>query len=257
MLARIRTPRGEAVAIAKVSDRQRRGSLFMPMHWTAAYAPQGRSNALIGPHRDAASGQPEFKHSPARLTAWRDTWRGFLMSRAAAEPPPGASLVWRRTVRTACHVHEFAGRGDEAERGVIAKAFSAAVAGEILSLDDPAIGAFRRAWIAGGKLKRVLFVTQGTLPPRDWLAGLFEAGELSASDRIALLSGRPLGAAPDIGPVVCACVKVGAKAIQRAVANGAATVEAVGAVTGAGTNCGSCRIEIARLLSSKDLAHAA
>jgi assimilatory nitrate reductase catalytic subunit len=257
MLARIRTPRGEAVAIAKISDRQRRGSLFMPMHWTAAYAPQGRSNALIGPHCDAASGQPEFKHSPARLTAWRDTWRGFLMSRSPAQPPPGASLVWRRTVRTACQVHEFAGRGDEAERGVIAKAFSAAAPGEMLSLDDPAIGAFRRAWIADGRLDRVLFITQGALPPRDWLASLFEADELSANDRITLLAGRPLGPVQDMGPIVCACLKVGAKAIQRAAANGAISVDAIGAATGAGANCGSCRVEIARLLSSKDLAHAA
>jgi assimilatory nitrate reductase catalytic subunit len=68
-LARVRTPYGEAVAMARVTDRQRPGSLFMPMHWTDAFAPSGRSNSLIGPHVDPTSGQPEFKHSPARLTA--------------------------------------------------------------------------------------------------------------------------------------------------------------------------------------------
>jgi len=257
MLARVRTPRGEAVAVARVSDRQRRGSLFMPMHWTAAYAPQGRSNHLIAPHRDPGSGQPEFKHSPARLSAWRDTWRGFLMCRGRAEPPPGASLVWRRTIRAGCQVHEFAGRGDEAERGVVARAFSAGVAGEMLSLDDPAIGAFRRAWIEHGRLQQVLFITQGTLPPRDWLAGLFEVAELAPTDRIALLAGRPLGPVEDPGSIVCACLKVGTRAVGKAIAGGAGSVEAVGAATGAGTNCGSCRVEIARMLSSKELANAA
>jgi len=47
-LTRVVTRHGEAVAIAKLSARQRRGSLFMPMHWTDAYAPSGRSNPLIG-----------------------------------------------------------------------------------------------------------------------------------------------------------------------------------------------------------------
>jgi len=146
MLARVRTPHGEAVAVTKISDRQRRGSLFMPMHWTAAFAAQGRSNHLIGPYRDPGSGQPEFKHSPARVAPWRDTWRGFYVSRERADCPRGASLVWRRVVREDCQLHEFAGRGDEVERQVVARALSTN-SGEMLSYDDPGVGAFRRAWL--------------------------------------------------------------------------------------------------------------
>ena len=90
-LARVRTPHGEAVAVARLSDRQRRGSLFMPMHWTDAFAPQGRSNPLIGGHVDPVSGQPEFKHAPARLSAYRETWRGFF---AVARRPPARRPAW-------------------------------------------------------------------------------------------------------------------------------------------------------------------
>jgi assimilatory nitrate reductase catalytic subunit len=43
---------------------------------------------------------------------------------------------------------------------------------------------------------------------------------------------------------------VGAKTIAAAIDGGACTVDAVGAATGAGTNCGSCRPEIARLLAA-------
>jgi assimilatory nitrate reductase catalytic subunit len=228
----------------------------MPMHWTAAYAPQGRSNHLVGPHVDPASGQPEFKHSPARLTAWRDTWRGFFLSRSRADAPLGASLIWRRTVRDACQLHEFAGRGDEIERNWVAKALSADAGGEMLSFDDIAIGAFRRAWIVDGRLERVLFITQSKLPSRDWLTGLFTLDQVTPQDRIALLAGRPLGPVEDVGAMVCACLKVGARTIEKACAGGAVTVEAVGAATGAGTNCGSCRVEIARLISSREMAHA-
>lgn len=256
-LARVRTPRGEAVAVAKIADRQRRGSVFMPMHWTAAFAPKGRSNGLIAPHRDPASGQPEFKHTPARLTAWRDTWRGFYVGREAASAPLGASLVWRRTIREHCQLHEFAGRGDEAERNVVATALSSGASGEMISFDDKATGAFRRAWIRDGRLDRMLFIGAGSLPPREWLVGLFSQDQISDLDRAALLAGRPLGPVVDAGPMVCACMKVGAHTIEAACAAGAATVEAVGAATGAGTNCGSCKIEIARMIAKKDMADAA
>ncbi|MBU2134648.1 MAG: (2Fe-2S)-binding protein, partial [Alphaproteobacteria bacterium] len=42
-----------------------------------------------------------------------------------------------------------------------------------------------------------------------------------------------------------------------AIAQGASTVDAVGAATGAGTQCGSCRPEIARMLPASETRHAA
>ncbi|HEY5410439.1 MAG TPA: (2Fe-2S)-binding protein, partial [Caulobacteraceae bacterium] len=63
------------------------------------------------------------------------------------------------------------------------------------------------------------------------------------------------------GPQVCACNAVGARRIAAAIAQGAADVQAVGAATGAGSGCGSCRPEIVRMLRaathSKEIAHAA
>jgi assimilatory nitrate reductase catalytic subunit len=104
--------------------------------------------------------------------------------------------------------------------------------------------------------------TTGGLPARDWLAELFTQDELSAEARSALLFGRPLGAAADKGPMVCACLKVGAKAVEASIVAGARTPDAVGKATGAGTNCGSCRPEIARMIKSlavnpKEPAHVA
>ena len=253
-LVRIRTPRGEAAGVARVTDRQRPGALFMPMHWTAAYAPQGRSNGLIAPHRDPISGQPEFKHTPAAAEPWGETWRGFCLSRTALAAPADEGLVWRRIRREHAELHEFAGRGDQVERARLVKAL-ARVPGrarrELVSLDDETRGAYRRAWLEDGRLERVLIVTAGRLPPRDWLADLFGQDRLSIEDRMTLLAGQPIGPVEDKGALVCACLKVGTVAIAKARAAGAHTVEAVGAATGAGTNCGSCRVEIARLIASK------
>jgi assimilatory nitrate reductase catalytic subunit len=249
-LVRVRTPYGEAVAVARLSERQRRGSLFMPMHWTDAFAPSGRANPLMGANLDPTSGQPEFKHAPARLSAYRETWRGFLLSRAPLKAPAGQALIWRRTPQDACQLHEFAGRGDETERAAVLQALLADLSGaEVLTLDDPATGAVRRAVLGGGRLEQVLFIAvAGRLPPRDWLASRFADAEVSSEDRVMLLAGRPAAALPDAGPLVCACMKVGAKIIDAAIAAGADTVDAVAAATAAGTNCGSCRIEIGRML---------
>ena len=260
-LTRIQTAHGEAVAIARVSDRQRPGSIFMPMHWTEAFAPHGRANPLVAPRVDPRSGQPEFKHTPARVRPYRETWRGFLLDRESWKEPRGLDLVWRRIPQDACQLHEFAGRGDQAEREMLRKAVVRGGGEDVLRYQDPAAGAVREAFLVGGRLERVLFFTvSGRLPSRDWLAELFAAESLSGQDRAALLMGRAPGQAANASPVVCACRNVRADRIAAAISAGAASLDAVGEITTAGTTCGSCRPEIARMLgaqAAKEVRHAA
>ena len=247
-LARVTTARAEAVAVARVSDRQRRGGLFLPMHWTDAFAPSGRANALVAANTDPVSGQPEFKHTSARVRAYRETWKGFFLARDAVSAP-GLDLVWRRIPQDACHLHEFAGRGDQGQRDALRKLLTRSLAGELVAYEDAATGARREAWIKDGRLTAVLFMTAtGRLPPRGWLAELFVPPVLAVEARSALLFGHPPGAPVDTGATVCACLKVGAKAVEAAIAAGAGTPDDVGVATGAGTSCGSCRPEIARMI---------
>ncbi len=223
----------------------------MPMHWTDAYAPSGRANVLTGPDVDPISGQPGFKQQPARIGAYRETWRGFFLAREAWAPPRGLDLVWRRTLRQGCHLHQFAGRGDEHERSALRKALSRRAPGELIGFEDAAAGAVREAWLSEGRLDRVLFMSvRGRLPSPDWLAEQFE-GPLSTEARPALLIARPPGPAVDAGPQVCACRNVGAYRIAASIASGARTEDAVGAITGAGTSCGSCRPEILRMIRAR------
>ncbi len=264
-LVRVRTVRGEAIAVARLTDRQRRGGLFMPMHWTDAFAPFGRSNGLIAPNIDPTSGQPEFKHTPAQMRPYRETWRGFLLTLDAGGVVVPKDIVWRRLPQTACQQFEFAGRGDEAQREAIRKAAGRGAVGELLTYEDARAGSLRLAWVDGGRLNRVLFLTvSGRLPTRDWLVDLFEEPELSPTARTALLIGRPPGPVVDPGLMICACLKVGTRAINTAITAGARSVEAVGTATGAGTNCGSCRPELARMIQTlapagapEETAHAA
>jgi assimilatory nitrate reductase catalytic subunit len=250
-LTRVQTAFGEAVVEARVTDRQRRGGLFMPMHWTEGFAPSGRSNPLISPDVDPQSGQPEFKHTPARARPYRETWRGFFLARQGWTAPAGLDLIWRRIPQTGCQLHEFAGRGGPEERQALRKALAKDAPADVVRFEDSAGGSLREACLdATGRLERVLFFTIASrLPARDWLADLFTQEALSPTERTALLVGQAPGQVVDAGPLVCACLRVGARKIEAAIAAGAAGVDAVGAATGAGTNCGSCRPEIARMLA--------
>jgi assimilatory nitrate reductase catalytic subunit len=87
------------------------------------------------------------------------------------------------------------------------------------------------------------------LPPRGWLTSLFGPAPLTTADRQALLRGARVDVA-DPGPTVCACFGVGARAIESAVRGGCATVAAIGQRLKAGTNCGSCRPELARIIGA-------
>jgi assimilatory nitrate reductase catalytic subunit len=251
-LTRVQTARGEAVAAARLSERQRPGAIFMPMHWTEAFAPAGRVGPLVSPSRDSRSGQPEFKHTPARVRPYRETWGGFFLAREPWRAPKGLDVIWRRIPQDGCHLHEFAGRGGDAEREALRKSLTRGAPGEALRYEDRATGGVREAFVVRDRLERVLFQTaSGRLPPRDWLAALFAAAALSVEDRSALLIGRQAGGVVETGPLVCACRNVRADRIVAAAAAGASTLEAIGDATTAGTVCGSCRPEIARLIAAQ------
>ena len=54
---------------------------------------------------------------------------------------------------------------------------------------------------------------------------------------------------PDPGPVLCSCFNVGVNTILHAIETGELrSVDQIGAALEAGTNCGSCRPEIAALV---------
>jgi assimilatory nitrate reductase catalytic subunit len=248
-LTRVITPTGIALAPARLTDAQRRGEIFMPMHWSDAFAPSGRANQLVAAELDARSGQPEFKHSPARIKAYGETWSGFFLSRRAWSSPPGQDLVWRRTPMAFCQLHRFAGRGDRDERLALQKALRRKAPGDMIGFEDAAALTLREAHLSGGALDRVLFMAApGGLPSPDWLAGLFGEPVLSPEARQALLLGRRPGAQVDEGPALCVCAGVSEARIRAQVDRGARDEEDVGRATGAGLGCGSCRPEIRRLI---------
>jgi assimilatory nitrate reductase catalytic subunit len=237
--ARIQTRWGGATMRARVDAGQTPGTIFAPMHWTGTHAADARVNAAVNPAVDPISGQPELKHSPARLAAWTPDWEGFLLRRDAVRALP--LDYW---IASAGHAHT---RYDIAHCGAL-DVDALVGAGPRLDYRDEAGGRRRVATFEGDRLTAVLFVgPHATLPDGAWLAGLFAKPALSSEERRALLAGRPSGAV-DQGQVVCACHGIREGAIDAAIAGGCASVASVGAATKAGTNCGACVPELAARL---------
>jgi len=71
--------------------------------------------------------------------------------------------------------------------------------------------------------------------------------------RLAVIAGRPGAGLVDRGATVCSCFGIGANQIAAAVGQGCTTVAAIGEALRAGTNCGSCRSEIGRIIDAHRL----
>ncbi len=116
----------------------------------------------------------------------------------------------------------------------------------------------RLAAFEGERLVGAIFISPDPVQAaRDWLAGHL-AAEMSPRDRLRLLAGRGGADTPDPGATVCSCFSIGINQIVAAIESGTATTVAeVGDCLKAGTNCGSCRSEIGRIIRETNLQVAA
>ncbi|MBI4808825.1 MAG: molybdopterin-dependent oxidoreductase [Nitrosomonadales bacterium] len=250
-LARLSSRQGSMLARIQLSEDQRLGSVFVPMHWSDAFARSARADALVAPITDPISGQPESKHTPVRVEPYRAAWQGFVLSRTRLDFKDAGYCAcsqgagyWR---------HEIAGEQlPEDWRAWVQAALPDSA--EWVEYRDAAMGRYRAACLQDGRLQAVFFIAADQrLPEREWLASLFSQSRLAPADLAGLLSARPpLGTVSDIGHIVCACHSVGEKTILNAIhTQGLDSVEAVGASLKAGTGCGSCVPEIRRLLARR------
>ena len=250
-LVRLSSRHGTALVRALVTDRQQRGQLFAPMHWTDQFASNGRIDALVPGKTDPVSGQPALKMAQVHAEPAAMQLHGYFV---AAENPRLSSEYWAIAPALGGWRGELGFTAEPADW----PAFLAATFGteaQFQSIRDERNGRRAFALIENGRLVAALYTSPDpVLVSRQWAAGLLAETGLSAS---IVLAGRPGSDRPDGGAVVCSCFSVGINTIADAVARqGCSSVEAVGAVTRAGTNCGSCRAEIRSILDANHLAAA-
>lgn len=250
-LVRLSSRHGNALVRALVTDRQRRGQLFSPMHWTDQFASNGRIDALIPGKTDPVSGQPALKMAEIHAEPAAIRLYGFL---AAAKKPNPVADYWALAP---------APNGWRGELGFFTEPqdwsdYLAQIFGSTASFQsirDERTGRRAFALVENGHCTAALYTSPDpVLVSRQWVIGLLAETGLSAA---AVLAGRPGAGTPDGGAIVCSCFSVGINTITGAITGGGcSSVEAVGALTRAGTNCGSCRAEIRSILDANRLAAA-
>jgi assimilatory nitrate reductase catalytic subunit len=243
--ARVTTDYGQCILKVVVSERQQRGMLFAPFHWNDTNASSGRIGALVAPHTDPFSGQPEAKATPASIVPYEYVFRGFVLSRKELELPQ--NIWWTRAAIAGGYGYLFADNADLSRWPV----WLSSVAGsDCAEYRDFGGGVYRAASFDGDRIETCLFVGPAH-DAGDWdvVKGLFAAETLADDQRAMLLSGRSSEGLASTGPIVCACFGVGRATICDAIAAGAQTAADIGAKLKAGTNCGSCIPELKRLIA--------
>ncbi len=246
-LAVVTSDRGEAILRVAMSEAQRPGEVFLPIHWSDAFAARAVVGRLPAGYTDPWSGQPESKHTPVRLRRFPTRWSAVLLAR---EPPDLTGIpYWCRHVAANSLIYELAGTEPAPPPAFVAAPVSGLL-GPRIEYRDTRRGVERYAWVQDGRLAAALFVGPGRpAVARDWLQELFAADPLDGEVRRHVLSGQPpAGRIGTAGPVICSCFNVGLNQILTALRDGRATTAAeVGSVLSAGTGCGSCVPELDRL----------
>ena len=265
-LVRIASRRGALVVPAIASDEMKPGHAFLPMHWGGHALPGGSGqgvNALTSPATCPQSHQPELKHAAVRIE--KAVLPHRLVAFAASDQSPALRARVRALVAGFPYASVVLGAG--ARPGVVLRlASDAAPDASLVASIDAAFGLdaddvaryddrrrqvarrfrFDGATLAAGRLS-------GDVASASWLRDWCAAGRDIASLRATLFAA---GAVPPGGEAlrsraVCTCFGVGEDAI-RACASGAPDAETglaqIAGVLRCGTQCGSCRPELRRIV---------
>ncbi|WP_302141472.1 nitrate reductase [Halomonas alkalicola] len=259
-LARLRGAGGDYVGRVRLAKGQRRGEVFVPMHWSDRFSGAALAGRLLAAHLDPLSGQPEAKQGAVALAPLAIAWEATLLvapDLAGEADWREEAAYWARIPLAHCQRWQLAGTPESADRDWLAWV-TRHLPAATLWLEDPSGGRLRAAGIEAGRLRWWLMVgPPGELPGLAWLDERFaEAARDEALDgarRRRLLAGGDAGAA-DSGPVVCSCHQVGRSTIVTAIRDGDASIEALGARLACGTQCGSCVPELKALIEESSAA---
>lgn len=250
--AQVRTTHGASVLKVAVSEGQRPGSLFVPIHWSGETASCARVGDLVSAQTDPHSGQPEAKATPAAISPVSFSLRGFTRTRHPVALPK--ETWWARVALAEGTEYRLATNSGP----LLWHDFAYRLLGPDARLAeqlDAQRSIYRAAALVDGKLDGCLCVGPADAPLH-W--------ELPASLSLTdMPDGAPQGIRArslshklvETESVICACFGVGLDAIRSAIACGTVkTIDEIGRELRAGTNCGSCLPELKRIIARERVA---
>ena len=252
-LVKLQNDHGAIIVRALLTDRQARGNIFVPMHWTGQFASNARVDTLVTANVDPVSGQPALKMARIAVKPFHASWYGFAVLRRKPDPRED---YWALAQTGGGYRLELAGREEPDDWNAFAQhLFGTGSHVPLLAYHDHRQGQHRIAVFDNEVLVGVLYVAREPVTvSRSWASEQLPRQFTDAHQRFQLLAGRPGKDTPDKGAIVCACFSVGRNEIAAAANEGCGTVEAIGVRLKAGTNCGSCRGEIKGIIDGFQIA---
>ncbi|MFY0662682.1 MAG: molybdopterin-dependent oxidoreductase [Shimia sp.] len=239
----VQNDNGTVILRALITERVAQGSVFAPIHWSSDVASRAVVSDLVPAIVDPVSGQPDSKAAPVRVTKFRAKWYGFAVG---TNMLTASTKYWARTKLSSGWQLELAGITRPESWVDFASELFEADDVPCTSLIDTTGGRARMAFHRNGKLIGALFVDRTPVQ----VSRSFASGMLG-QDETNILAGQPGENQLDPGPTVCACFNIGVNTILSNIEQQNLTsVEQIGNALSAGTNCGSCRPELAALLSN-------
>ena len=246
-LVSIKSQHGSLHARALISEKQKKGNVFIPMHWNRMNAKSANVGNVVNAITDPFSGQPQFKHTPVFVEPVTIAWQGFILS--LEEPLEIPFAYWVKQKKQ--HMNRFHIAGDtmisewtELVRNIFPHQ------GDWIEYHDQSNGYYRAALIKNNRLESCIFIaTDDSLPTDDWIDSVFAEEVIQPATRINLLSGQPPADVKPAGKTICACFNVGLNTITEAIkTKRLTTTDEIGEALQAGTNCGSCLPELKEII---------
>ncbi|MFC3120875.1 nitrate reductase [Agaribacter flavus] len=235
----------------KIDEKLRLGTCFAPIHWNQTFASSASIARLFTDARDPLSGQPELKHAAIKIEKspvvqyvqvfqskidvlelkqlfdhWQKSVRDDVecFTAALTQKESTASSIFNKIVT------EFSHLGCQIYSRIV-NSLSIIV----VSKDEV--------------IKAVIVMSDKPINlAQDWLAQQIYKN-IEEIDLPSLLRGIP-DESFTLGRQVCSCFNVREKTIVNAIKSGFASVSSLGDKLKCGTNCGSCKSELAELVKT-------
>ena len=223
------------------TEQQRIGEIFTPIHWNDNFSAAAKVSALVNPITDAICGQPEFKHSPVKISPFNAVWSGCLITYKTLKVDTD---YWTKIRASNSIKYILSDTGSLPTDEMFLKALLPDIDDWVVMKDDKS-ESIRIAGFQDNKL--LCFFNASTNLNEKYSTKFIEENinqTQSIQTRFKLLAGVDSDA-EDIGAIVCSCFQIGENSIKASIAAGSCnTVEELGKQLKCGTNCGSCIPEL-------------
>jgi assimilatory nitrate reductase catalytic subunit len=232
----------------KLDDKQRKGELFAPIHWSRSWSSSASIASLYSDANDSISGQPELKHAAVQLKKVEFACYGQIFSAQEL----GTGLLddkldyWIKSPLENGFLYRFASQAAEFSLGPWLKRNFPLLTEWMSVLSE------QHHYLWALKNEKLVLATYLSATPEEvninWVDSLLAQDNLQREQMVALLRAEP-DEVFNQGLLVCSCFKVGEKTIIDAISSGCTSVDALGEILQCGTNCGSCKPELSQLIS--------